>query len=250
MEEVISSLEREFKRVHLDIEYVSHRLDIDTSRTRNDDIPDVCSFMKRLNELENKLVSINDRTEKITNEREQLFNEIVNVLNDNHKALSNITNSMSGFKVDDVDSFNEAKNDLSNSLNKSCVFFNVSIAENVISNDKVEIDENSIQNNIPTTKSKSITNEKMTIKNKPDISKERFEAVPLSIRGRCKLEQINVVLQKLISHNKLNKSAISLAELDSCGLTVTGKTGNEIISTLKSLGLITKTKDGILLVSK
>ena len=42
-----------------------------------------------------------------------------------------------------------------------------------------------------------------------DISKERFEAVPLSRRGRCKLEQINVVLQKLISHNKLNKSAIS-----------------------------------------
>ena len=249
MEEVISSLEREFKRVYLDIEYVSHRLDIDTSRTRNDDIPDVCSFMKRLNELENRLLSINDRTERITNEREELFNEIVNVLNDNHKALSNITNSMSGFKVDDVHSFNEAKNDLSNTLNKSCVFFNASITENITINDKVENDENSVQNIIPTIK--SCVNEKIIKKERLDmISKERFEAVPLSIRGRCKLEQISVVLQKLQSHHKLNKSSISLAELDSCGLTVTGKTGNEIISTLKSLGLITKSKDGISLVSK
>ena len=59
MEEVISSLEREFKRVYLDIEYVSHRLEIDTSRTRNDTIPDVGIFMKRLNELENKGIDVN-----------------------------------------------------------------------------------------------------------------------------------------------------------------------------------------------
>jgi predicted nucleic acid-binding Zn-ribbon protein len=149
MEEVISSLEREFKRVYLDIEYVSHRLDIDTSRTRNDDIPDVCSFMKRLNELENKLVSINDRTEKITSKREELFNQVVDILNDNYKTLSNVNNSMSGFKVDDVNSFNEANKDLSNVLENSHILFNSSIEDN--NNTK----ENNAENILPNTNNRA-----------------------------------------------------------------------------------------------
>ena len=247
MEEVITTLEREFKRVYLDIEYVSHRLDIDTSRTRNDNIPDVGSFMKRLNELENKLVSITDRTDKVTLKREELFNNVIDILNDNHKALTNITNSMSGFKVDDVNSFNEAKTDLSKALDNT-LFFNTSMIQNT--NDKVENDENTIpNNNIPPTKLSTITTTTDKNKNKivEPISKEKFEAIPLSIRGRCQLEQVVTVLQKLQS-NKISKSSpISLAELDSSGK-LTGKTGDSIIATLKALGLITKTRDGITLV--
>ena len=244
MEEVISSLEREFKRVHLDIEYVSHRLDIDTSRTRNDNIPDVGSFMKRLNELENKLVNITDRTDKITLKREELFNDVIDILNDNHKALTNITNSMSGFKVDDVNTFNEAKTDLSKALDNT-LFFNKSMIQNTNNNNKVENDENTIPNNIPPTKL-SGTNDKIKNKIVEPISKEKFEQIPLSIRGRCQLEQVLTVLQKLQS-NKSSKSPISLAELDSSGK-LTGKTGDSVIATLKALGLITKTRDGITLV--
>jgi len=245
MEEVITTLEREFKRVYLDIEYVSHRLDIDTSRTRNDNTPDVGSFMKRLNELENKLVNITDRTDKITLKREELFNDVIDILNDNHKALTNITNSMSGFKVDDVNTFNEAKTDLSKALDNT-LFFNKSMIQNTNNNDKVENDENTIPKNIPPTKFSS-TNDKIKNKIVEPISKEKFEQIPLSIRGRCQLEQVLTVLQKLQS-NKMNKSSpISLAELDSSGK-LTGKTGDSIIATLKALGLITKTRDGITLV--
>ena len=244
MEEVISTLEREFKRVYLDIEYVSHRLDIDTSRTRNDNIPDVGSFMKRLNELENKLVSITDRTDKVTLKREELFNDVIDILNDNHKALTNITNSMSGFKVDDVNTFNEAKTDLSKALDNT-LFFNKSMIQNTNNNDKVENDEN-IPNNIPPTKL-SATNDKIKNKIVEPISKEKFEQIPLSIRGRCQLEQVLTVLQKLQSNKMSKSSPISLAELDSSGK-LTGKTGDSIIATLKALGLITKTRDGFSLV--
>ena len=250
MEEVITTLEREFKRVYLDIEYVSHRLDIDTSRTRNDNIPDVGSFMKRLNELENKLVSITDRTDKVTLKREELFNNVIDILNDNHKALTNITNSMSGFKVDDVNSFNEAKTDLSKALDNT-LFFNASMIQNTNSNDKVENDENTIpnNNNIPPTKLSTITTTTDKLKNKvvEPITKEKFEAIPLSIRGRCQLEQVVTVLHKLQSNKMSKSSPISLAELDSSGK-LTGKTGDSIIATLKALGLITKTRDGITLV--
>lgn len=230
MEEVITTLEREFKRVYLDIEYVSHRLDIDTSRTRNDNIPDVGSFMKRLNELENKLVNITDRTDKITLKREELFNDVIDILNDNHKALTNITNSMSGFKVDDVNTFNEAKTDLSKALDNT-LFFNKSMIQNTNNNNKVENDENSIPNNKPPTKLS--TNDKIKNKIVEPISKEKFEQIPLSIRGRCQLEQVLTVLQTLQS----NKSR-----------TISGKTDDSIIATLKALGLITKTRDGITLV--
>lgn len=254
MEEVITALEREFKRVNLDIEYVSHRLDIDTSRTRNDNIPDVCNIMKRLNELENKLITIHNKTDKITAKREDLFNEVIDILNDNHKKLTNISNSMSGFNINDNEvNFQEVKNDLSKALENSVFFDN-----SMIQNNNIENDENSIPINIPTTTTTvtsntttKSTNDKI-IKNKTllTISKERFEAVPLSLRGRCELDQVVLVLQKLQQNsNKMNKSSpVSLAELDSYGLKVTGKTGDSIISTLKALGLITKTKDGIQLV--
>jgi len=243
MEEVITTLEREFKRVYLDIEYVSHRLDIDTSRTRNDNTPDVGSFMKRLNELENKLVNITDRTDKITLKREELFNDVIDILNDNHKALTNITNSMSGFKVDDVNTFNEAKSDLSKALDNT-LFFNKSMIQNTNDNDKVENDENTIPNNKSPTK---LTTDKIKNKIVETISKEKFEAIPLSIRGRCQLDQVITVLQKLQSNKMSKSSPISLAELDSSGK-LTGKTGDSIIATLKALGLITKTRDGITLV--
>lgn len=254
MEEVITALEREFKRVNLDIEYVSHRLDIDTSRTRNDNIPDVCNIMKRLNELENKLITIHNKTDKITAKREDLFNEVIDILNDNHKNLTNISNSMSGFNINDNEvNFQEVKNDLSKALENSVFFDN-----SMIQNNNIENDENSIPINIPTTTTTvtsntttKSTNDKI-IKNKTllTISKERFEAVPLSLRGRCELDQVVLVLQKLQQNSsKMNKSSpVSLAELDSYGLKVTGKTGDSIISTLKALGLITKTKDGIQLV--
>jgi len=255
MEEVISSLEREFKRVYLDIEYVSHRLEIDTSRTRNDTIPDVGIFMKRLNELENKFMIINDRTEKITSKREELFNQVVDILNDNYKTLSNVNNSMSGFKVDDVNSFNEANKDLSNVLENSHILFNSSIEDN--NNTKENNVENilpntNINNNKTSTKNiTTVTNDNKTIKNKTiELTKEKFDGVPISIRGRCKFDDVVNLLSKLQSHYKINKTPLTLAEMDSCNLKVTGKTGDYVISTLKSLGLISKTKDGIILVAK
>ena len=267
MEEVISTLEREFKRVYLDIEYVSHRLEIDTSRTRNDNIPDVGIFMKRLNELENKLMTINDRTEKITSKREELLNQVVDILNDNYKTLSNVNNSMSGFKTD-ADSFTEAKRELSDSLSNSHILFDSAI-ENKTENNDENNDENNLPNNINITNNKTSTTKKLstttkndnkaskstklangdkTIKKTIEITKEKFDGVPLSIRGRCKFEDVVNLLSTLKSHHKLNKSILTLAELDSCGFKV-GKTGDSVISTLKSLGLISKTKEGVVLIA-
>ena len=257
MEEVISSLEREFKRVYLDIEYVSHRLEIDTSRTRNDNIPDVSILMKRLNELENKLISINDRTEKITSTREELFNQVVDILNENHKTLSNVNNSISGFKVDST-SFNAANKDLSDILSNSQILFNSSIENKTEFNDENILPNiNNINNNkTATTATKLtalVTNDNKTMKKAIEITKEitinknQFDGVPLSIRGRCKYEDVVNLLSKLQSHNKISKTPLSLAEMDALGLKVTGKTGESVVGTLKSLGLISKTKEGITL---
>lgn len=99
-----------------------------------------------------------------------------------------------------------------------------------------------------------------------EITVEQFEKVPSSVRGRCKLADVQQVLTRLqtyyatvINSNSSKKMTISsftnmtplsTADLALSGLKVVGKTGDCVLATLRTLGIIKigkSAKPGILL---
>lgn len=99
-----------------------------------------------------------------------------------------------------------------------------------------------------------------------EITVEQFEKVPASVRGRCKLVDVQQVLTRLqtyyatvINSNSSKKMTISsftnmtplsTADLALSGLKVVGKTGDCVLATLRTLGIIKigkSAKPGILL---
>lgn len=93
-----------------------------------------------------------------------------------------------------------------------------------------------------------------------EISAEQFENVPVSIRGRCKMIDVQMVLARLLAYYNthinssnsnsnsnskrwtlnsfINLAPLSTSDLTLSGLKVAGKTGDCVIGTLRSLGLI------------
>lgn len=79
------------------------------------------------------------------------------------------------------------------------------------------------------------------------IFEEEFSAIPVSIRGRSKLEDVQKLYTWLIERNKGSHGrvvSVSKQELDSAGLKVFGHTGDCILATLKALGCVKIGKSG------
>ena len=87
-----------------------------------------------------------------------------------------------------------------------------------------------------------------------EISLAQFEGVPLSVRGRCKMADVQQVLTRLLTYytthinsssskkwnlnSFINLNPLSTSDLTLSGCTVAGKTGDCVVGTLRSLGLI------------
>lgn len=92
------------------------------------------------------------------------------------------------------------------------------------------------------------------------ILEEDFMAVAANTRGRCKLQDVRKVYAKVLedyqekASNMNSRSSnkprpISKKMLDGAGLKVFGLTGDNILNTLRALGLVTVTRNGITLTS-
>ena len=80
------------------------------------------------------------------------------------------------------------------------------------------------------------------------ISEEEFMEVSTVVRGRCKLEDVNTLYQQLYELKQqqvIRKWPATVAELASRGLKVGGISGEQKLGTLRSVGIITWTKQGI-----
>eukprot|EP00960_Hanusia_phi_P048999 759303-Hanusia_phi.AAC.1 len=84
------------------------------------------------------------------------------------------------------------------------------------------------------------------------ITEEEFLSVSNVVRGRCKLEECNTLLDVISAHCRKTKSShpISTVELVKIGARVTGQTGGSRLATLRSLKRIEISKDGVQLSSK
>lgn len=163
---------------------------------------------------------------------------------------------------------NENKNDIENIRNNNS---NINQSDNMMadSDDKDKINNNIIYNNTKNDKIEKSIIETKKIKNGSvstdlgksfDISLEAFENVPVSIRGRCRHIDVQQVLTRLQTHytTYINSHSakrvtavflsvlqpLSISELTLSGLKVTGKTGDCVLGTLRSLGYIKVGKTG------
>lgn len=83
------------------------------------------------------------------------------------------------------------------------------------------------------------------------ISDEEFTSVSNIVRGRCKREECNELLELIIRNAKKARGApLTTAKLVELGARVTGQTGGCRIATLRSLKRITISKDGVVLNPK
>ena len=112
-----------------------------------------------------------------------------------------------------------------------------------------------------------------------EIQECKFDALPISVRGRCKIVDVQALLNKILqyyitSSNPINRkndksntskksksqlkiqtqnisttlmslTPLSLSELTNAGYKVTGKTGDNILSALRSLGYIRVNKNSV-----
>ncbi len=79
------------------------------------------------------------------------------------------------------------------------------------------------------------------------LSEEEFMSVSTVVRGKCTLQECNLLLDKILSHAKSFKGSkhFSTAELLKMGARVTGLTGGSRLATLRALKRISISKDGI-----
>ena len=83
------------------------------------------------------------------------------------------------------------------------------------------------------------------------IDEEEFSGVSTVVRGRCKLEDVNTVYEQLYQLKQqqvVRKWPATVAELAAKGLKVGGISGEQKLGTLRSLGIITMTKQGVAFV--
>jgi hypothetical protein len=247
MEDAVSVVEREFKRVVNDLEYVSHRLEAEL-RAAGPEVPDSISLTRRVKQLDGKVQSIREKARLMKDKRVQATLLQENLI-ENSENIMNMLNSTKSEAFDtsewsaayDACNINISSHDtgVKHKRNETTNVNEASEGEN----EKVGKEEpNDLLNNSPKP---SVQTSGTFGFNEVD-----FNSVPTSIRGRCKFSDVKTLYNKLIAVSKRQKkhdNPISLKSLDTAGIKVVGLTGEAMIKTLRSLGLIKTAKQTIIM---
>jgi len=284
MEDAVNTLELEFKRVVCDLEFVSHRLDEASSRVTSD-APNIVSLVRRINGLETKLDVVKRKGIRLEEDRRAVVSATLSALLKNFACLNSIASEL-GVSSDQEECFDgreECRADLINAAN-ACAFLKPGRAPSSASSSSssscsaaassssgsslAEVFDwagsSSSKENI-LSKTATLAEQgcgKGTGKGaaaKNMLDEASFEAIPISIRGRVKFATVVSLFSKLhLVHVSLRamqpKNAamlpMSLSELEAHGCKVTGKTGGNLLGSLKSLGLVSITPKGAVLLTK
>ena len=264
MEDIIQSLEIEFKRVINDLEFVNHRLEAGTrSNTiqNNSKHPDVLNIVKKIAYLQSKINTIKTKSKEVLHLRGKVKGPLTTSLLHNYSQIKAIIN-VSDATVDDewisnanyVNDINvqssSSSSGSSNNSNNNDIFQKININLESINNDNGNEDtENTVPINSNTNNNNNNNynfTKNHTNKNTITITEEMFSSIPISSRGRAKHTEVVTVYEALLSvcENK-RRNSTTLKELISSssgnrGLKLGGRTGDAIISSLKKMNLIAK----------
>lgn len=197
MEEAISNLELEFKRVIHDLDYVNHRLETEFNKSdiNNENDVHIPNLLRRINVLESRLLTTKKESQALINERKIVVSETASIILSNNEKLARIAASVNGYVQND--GANNDNDDGHDDIDESCKEDLIKTLEGC----QFLINDASVTNqNTHVSSSSSLTmNENVnqhqhgTLVSIDDISHEKFEAVPISIRGKCKIEFIQEV---------------------------------------------------------
>lgn len=251
MEESVVNLELDFKRISNDLNFVSHRL-----LEKRIDAPDIIGLQSRVQQLEMRVAATSKKIECLLSQRVSSTTCCSESLLRNYELLGNLFLS-NGFDITEIEDIDlRHRVELLNSLSmfpatKSSVFLS---EETIQEND----------NHVAKTNGKFLkTSENFLF---GELTEEKFESLPKSVKGRCKYEDVRKLYDKLlVEYKKGNNSSlpnnnmkqhikpaqvIPFHELDAAGIKVIGKTGESVVVSLRTLNIINVLKNGVQLKLK
>mmetsp|Transcript_3349 Transcript_3349/g.3484 ORF Transcript_3349/g.3484 Transcript_3349/m.3484 type:complete len:125 (-) Transcript_3349:267-641(-) len=93
MEDICISLEREFKRVYNDLDFVAHRLEGDFKRS-DESSPNILALVRRMHELETKLSKLQGKCENLQTLRKSVVLTTCQNAIQNSNLLSKLSESV------------------------------------------------------------------------------------------------------------------------------------------------------------
>eukprot|EP00743_Colponemidia_sp_Colp-15_P009246 GILK01010099.1.p1 GENE.GILK01010099.1~~GILK01010099.1.p1 ORF type:complete len:270 (-),score=38.28 GILK01010099.1:97-864(-) len=242
MELVAQTLETEFKNVAHDLQFVSHKIESELKQqyAGTASPADVLSRIKRLQE---EWQQLRETFDAVSSSKHSLMTTLKSVILQSSLQLD----AMQGRRHGDTTVLaDEAERTLT--VWEALGSHSASAPEDVNSllhvPNAITCDTKSDKENIaPTQHLKG----KGTEDEWAPISDQEFEQVPLLIKGRVKLVEINRLYESIWKHFKANKISkpLTIIDLTNMGNKVTGQTGEAKLNSLRHLKRITINKIGI-----
>ena len=87
MEEAITALEREFKKITNDLDYCTHCFTAD-SKVSSTEVPDIFKLIKRLHDMESRILKSRQKAEVVVKKRRQVLESVSEKLIQNNEMIS------------------------------------------------------------------------------------------------------------------------------------------------------------------
>ena len=239
MDDAITTLELQMKRVVNDLEYTSHTLENEfrsarSTSTSTSTTIDVVALVRRISALETSLLVTKKRSEDLLASRHRVTSAAAAVMLQNHARLARLLADGNGNdSSDDKENhgnetdgdFNEARDELVSVL-RECSFgvdvskYAVPVPPTTTTSPALPDAAPSSSSVVPlaTTAVADTVAPSQPLPPKPplpsvsaapfdEVTAAQFEAVPVSTRGRCKLADVQAVLSRLVAHYTASATA-------------------------------------------
>jgi len=242
MDDAITTLELQMKRVVNDLEYTSHTLENEfrsarSTSTSTSTTIDVVALVRRISALETSLLVTKKRSEDLLASRHRVTSAAAAVMLQNHARLARLLADGNGNdSSDDKENhgnetdgdFNEARDELVSVL-RECSF-GVDVSKYAVPTpppttttspvlpDAAPSSSSVVPLATTTTAVADTVAPSQPLPPKPplpsvsaapfdEVTAAQFEAVPVSTRGRCKLADVQAVLSRLVAHYAASATA-------------------------------------------
>ena len=182
------------------------------------------TLIKRINYLSTRLEIIKTKSLNLCYERNALVNNCISSLIQNQQVINEMINTTNGYKNSDdkVKEYDSCKQNLNDSI-LHCDYIDKKIINNNNNIGKELLnDENGL----------STINNNYSI---PIISIDKFNALPINIRGKLKYIQVKNIYDKLVLVSK--RKGITSSDIESMNIGVKNLTNEFLIPTFKALGI-------------
>lgn len=281
MEDAVSSLEREFKRINIDLEYSSRRLESEF-KARGGEFADVVSLVKRINCIRSQIDIIREKVGIYDEKKQTIVQKAVQQQLDTYHTLTAMLTQYglspsSAEEVDDdcCNDWEDIAQHLISTTKKFRSSNSVDRSERTAAEDFTLDAENKIVRPSKTQHFSAVQERRMPLSEMMEVDPTDFNKIPSHIRGRCSVADANNLFKRLQEDYKKivfqatqsgkeqlkktsqgpssirNKShsahipppKVPLHILEASGYKVCGQTGKCVLGSLQKMGLVDWSRD-------